>query len=176
MDKKWDPKLVTTQVRTDIAEKKITPNSLTADHACEDVNLHRIENSKLIKQIDRKEDKIRQLESMVDDMQGRLRRSTLVIKGVPEGAEGLSENWSDVENLVMSVLVKHLDLDENRIWIERAHRNPTHMTAREGAKPCRLFKLENSITGFGESKEIERESFYFQTRSSTNFYRTTVQP
>ena len=60
LDKKWDAKLVTTQVRIDIVDKKITANSLTANHACEDVNLLRIENSKLIKQIDRNEDKIRQ--------------------------------------------------------------------------------------------------------------------
>ena len=41
----------------------------------------------------------------------------------------------NVENLIMSIPVKHLDLHENKIWIERAHRNPTHMTAHEGAKP-----------------------------------------
>ena len=138
VDKKWEAKLVTTQVRIDIAEEKITADSLTANHACEDVNLLRIENGKLIKQIDRNEDKIKQLEDMVDDMQGRLRRSTLVIRGVPEDAEGLSDNWSDVEDLVMSILVKHLDLDENKIWIEKAHGYLTHMTVREGAKPyCR---------------------------------------
>ena len=68
LDKKWEAKLVTTQVRIDIAEKKITANSLTANHAYEDVNLLRIGNSKLIKQIDGNEDKIKQLEGMVDDM------------------------------------------------------------------------------------------------------------
>ena len=124
--------------RIDIAEKKITANSLTVNHACEDANLLRVKNSKLLKQIDRNEDKLRQLEGVADDMQGRLRRSMLVIKDVLEGVEGLSNNWNDMEDLVMSIIVKHLDLDENKIWIERAHRNSTHMTVREREKPyCR---------------------------------------
>ena len=46
LDKRWEAKPVTIQVRIDIAEKKITANSLTANHACEDVNLLRIKNSK----------------------------------------------------------------------------------------------------------------------------------
>ena len=182
LDKKWDAKLVTTQVRIDIVEKKITANSLTASHACEDVNLLRIENSKLIKQIDKNEDKIRQLEGMVDDMQGRLRRSTLVIKGVSEGAEGLSDNWSDVENLVMSILVKHLDLDENKIWIERAHRNPTHMTVREGAKPyCRpiyvgFLSWKTASLVLARAKKLKENPFIFKQEAVQIFIEPLYSP
>ena len=186
LDKKWDAKLVATQVRIDIVEKKITENSLTANiaNACEDVNLLRIanSNSKLIKQIDRNEDKIRQLEGMVDDMQGRLRRSTLVIKGVPKGAEGLSENWSDMENLVMSILVKHLDLDENKIWIERAHRNPTHMTAREGAKPYSspiyvgFLSWKTASLVLARAKKLKENPFIFKQEAVQIFIEPLYSP
>ena len=179
---KWDPRLATTHVRIDIAEKKITANNFAANHACEDVNLLIIENSKLIKQIDRNEDKIRQLEGMADDMQGRLRRSTLVIKGVPEGAEGLSENWSDVENWVMSILVKHLDIDENKIWIERAHRNPTHMTAREGAKPyCRpiyvgFLSWKTASLVLARAKKLKEDPFTFKQEAVQIFIQPLYSP
>ena len=119
---------------------------------------------------------------MVDNMQRRLRRSTLVIKGVPEGEEGLSEKWSDVENLVMSILVKHLDLDENNIWIERAHRNPTHMTAREGAKPyCRpiyvgFLSWKTASLVLARAKKLKENPFIFKQEAVQIFFEPLYSP
>ena len=115
-------------------------------------------------------------------MQGRLRCSTLVIRGVPEGAEGLSDNWSDVEDLVMSILVEHLDLNENKIWIERAHRNPTHMTVHKWAKPyfrpvyVGFLSWKTASLVLARAKKLKENPFIFKQEAVQIFIEPLYSP
>ena len=67
--------------------------------------------------------RITRLEQLVDDLQGRLRRNTLVFKGIPEEAEGKESSWLQAENFIAKLLVDHLGMDHNRLGIQRAHRS-----------------------------------------------------
>ena len=61
------------------------------------------------------------LEATVDDLQGRLRRNTLVFCGIPEGTEG-NASWSSCKILINSILSKYFNMEN--VNIERAHRSP----------------------------------------------------
>ena len=50
-------------------------------------------------------DRIAPLEQLVDDLQGRLRRNTLVFKGIPEEAEGNEGSWLQAENFIAKLLL-----------------------------------------------------------------------
>ena len=57
----------------------------------------------------------------MDDLQGRLRRNTLVFRGIPEGIEEKA-SWSSCKILINSILSKYFNMEN--INIERAHRSP----------------------------------------------------
>ena len=61
------------------------------------------------------------LEATVDDLQGRLRRNTLVFRGIPEGTEE-NASWSSCKILINSILLKYFNIEN--VNIERAHRSP----------------------------------------------------
>ena len=65
-------------------------------------------------------DRITRPEQSVDDLQGRLRRNTLVFKGIPEEAEGKEGSWLQAENFIAKLLVEHLGMDHVQLGTERA--------------------------------------------------------
>ena len=91
----------------------------------------RLENGEIRKQLDTATSAIRKLEETVDDLQGRLRRNTLVFKGIPEKMEGASSGWDRVEKMILKILVENLKMNVDSIHIERAQRSPTHLSASE---------------------------------------------
>ena len=91
----------------------------------------RLENGEIRKQLDTATLTIKKLEETVDDLQGRVRRNTLVFKGIPEKMEGASSGWDRVEKMIMKILVENLKMNVDWIHIERAHRSPTHLSASQ---------------------------------------------
>ena len=65
---------------------------------------------------------IQSLENTVDDLQGRLRRNTLVFRGIPEGTEA-GNSWNSCKELINLILVDSFGMADEEI--ERAHRSPT---------------------------------------------------
>ena len=65
---------------------------------------------------------IQSLENTVDDLQGRLRRNTLVFRGIPEGTEA-GNSWNSCKELINLILVDSFGMAD--VEIERAHRSPT---------------------------------------------------
>ena len=61
------------------------------------------------------------LEATVDDLQGRLRRNTLVFRGIPGGTEE-NASWSSCKILINSILLKYFNMEN--VNIERAHHSP----------------------------------------------------
>ena len=61
------------------------------------------------------------LEATVDDLQGRLRRNTLVFRGIPDSTEE-NASWSSCKILTNSILSKYFNMEN--VNIERAHRSP----------------------------------------------------
>ena len=50
------------------------------------------------------EENFYRLEQLVDDLQGRLRRNTLVFKGIPEEAKGKEGSWLQPGNFISNLL------------------------------------------------------------------------
>ena len=65
---------------------------------------------------------IKALESNVDDLQGCLRRKTLVFRGIPEDTED-GTSWNSCEEVINLILVESLGMYD--VEIERAHCSPT---------------------------------------------------
>ena len=57
------------------------------------------------------------------DIQGRIRRKTLIFRGVPEGREG-SDSWQNCKLFISNFISNHLRLRQG-MEIERAHRSPS---------------------------------------------------
>ena len=68
---------------------------------------------------------------LVDDLQGRLRRNTLVFKGIPEEAKGKEGSWLQAQNFIAKLLVDHLGMDHNQLGIQRAHRSSKHRKSHQ---------------------------------------------
>ena len=69
------------------------------------------------------------LEATVDDLQGRLRRNTLVFRGIPEGTEE-NASWSSCKILINSILLKYFNMEN--VNIERAHHSPAVRDPNKG--------------------------------------------
>ena len=65
---------------------------------------------------------IKALESNVDDLQGRLRRKTLVFLGIPEDTED-GTSWNSCKEVINLILVESFGMYD--VEIARAHRSPT---------------------------------------------------
>ena len=65
---------------------------------------------------------IQSLENTVDDLQGRLRRNTLVFRGIPEGTQA-GNSWNSCKELINLILVDSFGMAD--VEIERAHHSPT---------------------------------------------------
>ena len=64
------------------------------------------------------------LQDSLDDIQGRMRRNTIVICGIPESRKE-EGSWSECKELVAKLLREHLDMPSAVEDVERAHRSPT---------------------------------------------------
>ena len=63
------------------------------------------------------------LQDSLDDIQGRMRWNTVVIRGIPENRKE-EGSWSECKKLVAKLLREHLHMP-SAVDIERAHRSPT---------------------------------------------------
>ena len=61
------------------------------------------------------------MEQNVNDIQGRIRRKTLIFRGVPEGKEG-SDSWQNCKLFISNFISNHLGLRKGK-EIERAYRS-----------------------------------------------------
>ena len=57
-------------------------------------------------EISQRDKKIEQLALEIDDLRNRGMRKTLIIKGIPEGAEG-NDSWDNVKAFIISFLETH---------------------------------------------------------------------
>ena len=76
---------------------------------------------------------------MVDDLQGRSGRNTLIFKGFPESIEGDTSSWGKVSTLILDFLRDYLEIDVSKIVIERAHRIPTHLRSWPCSPLCTIY-------------------------------------
>lgn len=67
------------------------------------------------------------MEDIIDDLQGRIRRKTLIFKGIPEKLEG-NDNWVNCELMIQRLIQENFAL--SGIEIERAHRSPARMLSQ----------------------------------------------
>ena len=65
------------------------------------------------------------LERDLDDVQGRIRRKTLIFRGIPEGLEKPG-GWEHCKELILQFLRDHFRICNNA-EIERAHRSPSYI-------------------------------------------------
>ena len=98
--------------------EKVTKNLQSTTLIANDAQF---EVRKLIDKLALQEKLTKALEATVDDLQGRLRRNTLVFRGIPEGTEE-NASWSSCKILINSVLLKYFNMEN--VNIERAHRSP----------------------------------------------------
>ena len=79
-------------------------------------------------------EKIKTLELMVDDLQGKSRCDTLIFKSFPKSIEGDTSSWEKVSTLILDFLHDYLEIDVSNIVTERAHRTPTHLSTKWGTR------------------------------------------
>ena len=65
------------------------------------------------------------LERDLDDVQGRIRRKTLIFRGIPEGLEKPGD-WEHCKELILQFLRNHFSISHN-VETERAHRSPSNI-------------------------------------------------
>ena len=96
-----------------------------AEYAIEQATAVRVENGGLEVRLKKLELDMQKSQDAIDDLQGRLRRDTLIFKGFPEDEEGKRGSWGDVEHMLVQFCVNKIGFAENKIKIERAHWTPT---------------------------------------------------
>ena len=134
IQKSLDEKMNTVTLRLNNIELNIGRFEELADSAENQARALAIENEELKKNQRESIDKIEKLELMVDDLQGRSRRNTLIFKGFPERIEGDNRSWDKVSTLILDFLRDYLEIDESKIVIERAHRTPTYLSTKGGTR------------------------------------------
>ena len=132
--KAFDEKTNAVTMRLNNVELNIGRFEKLADSAENQARALGIENEELKKNQRESIDKIKKLELMVDDPQGRSRRNTLIFKGFPERIEGDNSSWDKVSTLILDFLHDYLEIDESKIVIERAHRTPMHLSSKRGTR------------------------------------------
>ena len=115
-------------------EEKVDVAQRLADMADHQSRANHVEVGNVKAQSKENFDRITRLEQLVDDLQGRLRRNTLVFKGIPEEAEGKESSWLQAENFIAKLLVDHL------VWII------IRFEYKELTGPINAKKATNSIT------------------------------
>ena len=96
IQKSLDDKMNAVTLRLNNVELNIGRFEKLADSAENQARALAIENEELKKNQRESIDKIEKLELMVDDLQGRSRRNTLIFKGFPESIEGDNSSWDKV--------------------------------------------------------------------------------
>ena len=139
IQKSLDEKMNAVTLRLNNVELNIGRFEKLADSAENQARALAIENEELKKNQRESIDKIEKLElmvdgRMVDDLQGRSRRNTLIFKGFPERIEGDNSSWDKVSTLILDFLRDYLEIDESKIVIERAHRTPAHLSTKRGTR------------------------------------------
>ena len=115
------------------------------------------------------------LDLLVDDLQGRLRRNTLVFKGIPEEAEGKEGSWLQAENFIAKLLVDHLGMDHNQLGIQRAHRSSkrqrSHQQSHNRPRPIfvafQSWKLAAEVL---KKAKMLRDNPYLYEGNDVNIY------
>ena len=109
--------------RVEAVEKKILNMADTTARTENHAQKNSIEIQQLQTRISLQDKLIKALQQNVDDIQGRIRRKTLIFRGVPEGREG-SDSWQNCKLFISNFISNHLGLRQ-RMEIERAHRSPS---------------------------------------------------
>ena len=94
-----------------------------------------IEMEQLKNKVTVQEKLVSTLQDSLDDIQGRMRRNTVVICRIPESRKE-EGSWSECKKLVAKLLREHLDMPSAVEDIERAHRSPVALhPERKTPKP-----------------------------------------
>ena len=117
----------------------------------------------------------------IDDLQGRLRRNTLIFKGFPEDAEGKNGTWGDVEHMLVQFSVNKIDFAEDKIKIERAHRTPTSRhKSYESNRPRQIYAAfsswKSAAAVLGQVKKTKDLSFKLQGKEHLIFVEQFYSP
>ena len=119
--------------------------------------------------------RITRLEQLVDDLQGRLGRNTLVFKGILQEAEGKEGSWLQIENFIAKLLIEHLGMDHARLGIERAHRSSKRQRSHQEPhnRPRPIFVAFQSWKIAAEElkkAKILRDNPYLYEGNEVNIY------
>ena len=107
--------------RVEAVERKILNMADTTARTENHAQKNSIEIQQLQTRICLKGKLIKALQQNVNDIQGRIQRKTLIIRGVPEGTEG-SDSWQNCKLFISKFTSNHLGLRQG-MEIERAHRS-----------------------------------------------------
>ena len=179
--KSMEEKLACVSDRLSTVESKMSTVEEKAENAIEQATAVRVENGSLEVRLKKIEHEMQKSQDVIDDLQGRLRRNTLIFKGFPEDAEGKNGNWGDVEHMVVQFCVDKLGLDEDKIKIERAHRTPTSRhQSYELKRPRPIYAAflswKSAADVLGQIKKTKDLSFKFQGKEHLIFVEQFYSP
>ena len=127
--KSLDEKMNAVTLRVNSIELNIGRLDKLADSTENQARVLAIENEELKENHRESTEKIKKLEIMVNDLQGRSRCNTLIFKGFPDSTEG-NTSWDKVSMLILDFLRDYLEIDVSKIVPERAHQTPTYPTTK----------------------------------------------
>ena len=122
--------------------------------------------NKMQHKVDDLEMENKRLVNKLDNMEGHMRRNNVVIRGIPDKADG-KETWDDCEKAVKDTLITKLDLDAERvseISIERAHRLPRSRNQTPGTSRDMIVKLsfhKDKDAILSKAKQVKPDRVYF---------------
>ena len=122
-------------------------------------------------EISQRDKKIEQLALEIDDLRNRGMRKTLIIKGIPEGAEG-NDSWDNVKAFIISFLETHAGI--SGVGVDRAHRaakknTPSASSAQAPSIPRAIFVefkfWEDSSKVLRNAGEICKKGFVYKGKN-----------
>ena len=122
---------------------------------------------------------IKSLEDNVDDIQGKIRRKTLIFNGFPKSVEG-SGGWPACKDFISSFISEHFNMAENVI-IERAHCMPRQLS-KSKQEISTAYSCCFLTVGAGErdshvsTKSFKRKALRPQRRRVEAICQPNVQP
>ena len=117
--------------------------------------------------VDRLEKQLKTSESKCEQLGAQSRRDNLRLFGIQERE---NETWDDTETRVRQFIKRDLELEENEIKIERAHRLPGNESPRPVIVKFSFFKdRDNVLQAYrNKRKEINEQAKRWQEERSNN--------
>ena len=163
-------------------ENKLNAVETKAEYATEQATAVTVENGSLEVRLKNLELDMQESQDAIDDdLQGKLRRNTLIFKGFPEDAEGKNGSWGDVEHMLVQLCVNKIGFAEDKIKIERAHGTPTsrhesYESNRRRPIYAAFSSWKSAAAVLGQVKKTKYLSLKFQGKEHLIFVEQFYSP